>query len=90
MKFAAIRDLQNSTSTVVKKAQREPIIVTVHGRPKAVLTKITEDELEDFLFENSPILRRRIEEGLKDIKKGRTVSYSALKARLRKSSRRGR
>ena len=90
MKFAAIRDLQNSTSKVVKKAQREPVIVTVHGRPKAVLTKITEDELEDFLFENSPILRRRIEEGLADIKKGRTVSHSALKAKLRKPSRRDR
>jgi len=83
MKFAAIRDLQIKASNVVKKAQYEPVVITVHGKPKAVLTQISEDELEDFLFENSPRLRKRIEEGLKDIKAGRIISHDSLKRRLK-------
>ena len=82
MKFAAIRDLQIRASEVVKKAQREPVVITVHGKPKAVLTPISEDELEDFLFENSPVLRKRIEEGLRDFKSGRSVSHEALEKKL--------
>jgi prevent-host-death family protein len=82
MKFAAIRDLQIKASDVVKKAQHEPVVITVHGKPKAVLTPISEDELEDFLFENSPRLRKRIEEGLKDRKEGRVISHQDLKRKL--------
>lgn len=83
MKFAAIRDLQIKASEVVKKSQREPVVITVHGKPKAILTSITEDELEDFLFENSPRLRKRIEEGLKDAEEGRVISHRDLKSRLK-------
>jgi prevent-host-death family protein len=94
MKFAAIRDLQIKASDVVKKAEHEPVIITVHGKPKAVLTAIREEDLEDFLFENSPYLRSRIEKGIRDVKKGKVISHADLKARLesrvrskRKSSR---
>ncbi len=83
MKFAAIRDLQIKASAVVKKAQQEPVVITVHGKPKAVLTSVTEDQLEDFLFENSPRLRKRIEEGLKDIKAGRVIAHEDLKKKLK-------
>ena len=82
MKFAAIRDLQIKASDVVKKAEREPVIITVHGKPKAVLTAIREDDLEDFLFENSPYLRKRIENGIRDVQQGKVISHTDLKARL--------
>ncbi len=58
-------------------------IKTVHGKPKAILTSISEDELEDFLFENSPRLRKRIEAGLKDIKEGRVIAHEDLKKKLK-------
>lgn len=82
MKFAAIRDLQIKASDVVKKAQRESVVITVHGKPKAVLMPISEDELEDFLFENSPKLRKRLKEGLRDIKEGRVITHEDLKKKL--------
>ncbi len=90
MKFAAIRDLQIKASEVVKDSQREPVVITVHGKPRAVLTSITEEALEEFLFEHSPRLRRRIEEGLRDIKAGRVVSHEDLKSRLQFRLRRAR
>ncbi len=83
MKFAAIRDLQIKASAVVKTAQNEPVVITVHGKPKAVLTPISGDELEDFLFEHSPRLRKRIEQGLKEIKEGRIIFHEDLKKKLR-------
>ena len=90
MKFAAIRDLQIKASEVVKRSQQEPVVITVHGQPKAVLTSIREDELEDFLFENSPRLRRRIEEGLKDLKEGRMISHADLRSKLESRLHKGR
>jgi len=90
MKFAAVRDLQIKASEVVKDAQDEPVVITVHGKPKAVLTSITEEALEDFLFEHSPKLRRRIQEGLRDAKAGRVISHEDLKSRLKFRVRRAR
>ena len=84
MKFAAIRDLQIKASVVVKKAEQEPVVITVHGRPKAVLTPISEDELEDFIFANHPSLRKRIERGLRDIRRGKVIAHQDLKAKLMK------
>lgn len=83
MKFAAVRDLQIKASEVVRQSQQEPVIITIHGRPKAVLTAVTEDELEDFLFEHSPKLRKRIEEGLKDLQAGRVIFHNELKHQLK-------
>lgn len=83
MRFAAIRDLQIKASAVVRTAEREPVIITVHGKPKAVLTCIREDQLEDFLFENSLYLRKRIEKGIRDIEQGKAISHADLKAKLK-------
>lgn len=90
MKFASIRDLQIKASEVVKDSQRELVVITVHGKPRAVLTSITEEALEEFLFEHSPKFHRRIEEGLRDIKAGRAVSHDDLKSRLQFKLRRAR
>jgi prevent-host-death family protein len=90
MKFAAIRDLQIKASDVVKDSQREPVVITVHGKPRAVLTSITEGALEDFLFEHSPKLRQRIQAGLRDAKAGRVIAHDDLKSRLKFKLRRTR
>ena len=83
MKFAAIRDLQIKASDVVKKSQKEPVVITSHGKIMAVMTQISEDEIEDFLFENSPKLRKRIEEGLKDIEEGKVISHEDLEKKIK-------
>jgi prevent-host-death family protein len=83
MKFSTVRDLKAKTSALLRTvAKGQPVVVTRHGRPTAVITPLHEGELEDFLFEHSPILRKRIAEGLKDIEKGRVVSHETLKTRL--------
>jgi antitoxin (DNA-binding transcriptional repressor) of toxin-antitoxin stability system len=56
------------------------VLVTTHGRPTAMLVPVTEDDIEDALLAYSPTLRKKIEEGLKDIRSGRTMRLSDYKA----------
>ena len=49
---------------------------------------MTEDDIEDALLAYSPTLRKKIEEGLKDIRAGRTMRLSDYKAtRVKKKAR---
>lgn len=82
MKFAAIRDLQLRAGKVVEATRRGPVIITLRGKPTAALTALSEDDLEEFLFEHSPTLRRRIEVGLAEAKRGAVLSHAALKQKL--------
>jgi antitoxin (DNA-binding transcriptional repressor) of toxin-antitoxin stability system len=63
--------------------------MTTHGRPTAMLVPVTEDDIEDALLAYSPTLRKKIEEGLKDIRSSRTMRLSDHKAtRTKKKVRR--
>ena len=58
--------------------------VTTHGRPTAMLVPVNEKDIEDALLAYSPVLRKKIEEGLKDVRAGRTMRLSVHKARRKK------
>jgi hypothetical protein len=45
-----------------------------------MLVPVTEDDIEDALLAYSPTLRKKIEEGLKDIREGRTMRLADYKA----------
>jgi len=49
-----------------------------------MLVPVTEDDIEDALLAYSPKLRKKIEEGLKDIRAGRTIMLSDYKAKRNK------
>lgn len=46
--------------------------------------KPTENDIEDALLAYSPTLRKKIEEGLKDVRAGRSISLSDYKAKRTK------
>lgn len=89
MKFANVRELKNKTSAMLKIVERgNTVLVTTHGRPTAMLVPVTEDDIEDILLAHSPQLRKKIEEGLKDIRAGRTMALSEYrKARIKRKVR---
>lgn len=86
MKFANIRELQRDASGIISLAEKgEDVIITKRGRPAAVIYPLTEDEVEDYMLQHSPTIRKKIEEGLKDAKKGRILPLRDLmKARKTK------
>ena len=54
MRFANVRELKNKTSEILKLAEKEEVVVTSRGKPRAIIKGITEEDFEDHLLENSP------------------------------------
>ena len=85
MKFTNVRELKSKTSAMLRTVERgNTVLVTTHGRPTAMLVPVREEDIEDALLAYSPVLRKKIEEGLKDVRAGRTMRLSVHKARRKK------
>ena len=54
MKFANVRELKNKTSEILRFAEKEEIVVTSKGKPKAIIKGVSEEDFEDYLLENNP------------------------------------
>ena len=81
MKFTNVRELKSKTSEWLRIVEQgNTVLVTTHGRPTAMLVPVTEDDIEDALLAYSPKLRKKIEDGLKDIRAGRTSLLSDYKS----------
>ena len=77
MKFTNVRELKAKTSAVLRTVKNgDTVLITTHGRPTALVVPVSEDDIEDVLLEHSPVLRQKIEAGLRDIRAGRTVALS--------------
>ena len=61
MKIVPLNDVKNRFSHYLEQSKREDIIVTKNGRPEAVIHVITDEDLEDYLFETDPRFIARIE-----------------------------
>ena len=67
--------LKNETNKILREVMKgSPVIITYRGKPAASLTALTEDDLEDFILENSPKIRRMILQADKDIRAGKVTS----------------
>ncbi len=62
MRFAGVKELKQKTMDILKKSEEEDIIITAYGKPKAILHHISEDDLADYLIENDPVFKTKIEE----------------------------
>ncbi len=74
MRVANTVELKNKTNKILKEVIKgSPVIITYRGKPAASITALTEEDLEDFVLEHSPKIRRMIAEAEKDIRAGKTV-----------------
>ncbi|MDA8078808.1 MAG: type II toxin-antitoxin system prevent-host-death family antitoxin [Nitrospiraceae bacterium] len=79
MKFANIRDLQKDASALVSLAEHgEDVIITKRGKPAAVIYPLSEEQIEEYMIEHSPTIRKKIAEGLKDAREGRVTPIGDL------------
>lgn len=62
MRFAGVKELKQKTMDLIKESRKRDIIITAYGKPAAVLHHITEDDLADYLIENDPAFRSRVED----------------------------
>lgn len=75
MKFISVSELKNETSAVVRRVETgQPVVVMRHGKPCAAVIRMSENDLEQFLFEDSTFVRQALHEAQDDRKRGRYVT----------------
>ena len=75
MKFVSVSELKNATSAVVRHVSRgRPVVVVKHGKPCAAVIRISGEELDQLLFEESPLVKHAVQEALEDLRDGRSVT----------------
>jgi len=75
MKVANTVELKNKTNQLLRAVMKgNPLIITYRGKPAASILPLTEDDLEDFIIENSPSIRKKIHHAEEDVKAGRVIS----------------
>ena len=83
MRVANTVELKNKTNKILREVMKgNPVIITHRGKPAASLAPLTEDDLEDFVLQNSPKVRKMIAEAEKDIQAGKVVSLDEYLATL--------
>jgi prevent-host-death family protein len=83
MRFANTAELKNKTNKILKEVMEgSPVIITYRGKPAASITALKEDDIEDFVLENSPMIQKMIAEAQKDIQAGKIVSLKEYLAKV--------
>ncbi|MGB7295611.1 MAG: type II toxin-antitoxin system prevent-host-death family antitoxin [Candidatus Aminicenantales bacterium] len=85
MRVANTVELKNKTNQLLREVMKgNPLIITYRGRPAASILPLSEDDLEDFIIEHSPSIRKKISRAEKDLRAGRMISLDEyLSARER-------
>jgi prevent-host-death family protein len=79
MKFANVKELQKDASGIISLVEKgEDVIITKRGKPAAVIYPLSEDEIEDYMIQHSPGIKKKLEEGLKDSREGKVISLRDL------------
>lgn len=87
MKIINTVDLKNRTNEILRQVHRgQAVAVTRRGKPYAALLPLTEEGLEDLIFEHSPRLRQMIKEAEADVKAGRLVCWDSFLRHERRRS----
>jgi len=62
MRYAGVKELKQKTMELLKDAEKGDIIITAYGKPAAILHHVSEEDVADYLIENDPEFRSKIEE----------------------------
>lgn len=84
MKTASVRELKARLSHYLKAAEKEDILVTSHGKPRAVLRGLSGEGLEDYIIENSPEIRGKVEESYREYLNEGGLSLDTVMKKLEK------
>lgn len=83
MKFASVRDLKNRTSEMLRIASGgRDVLITVHGKPVAVLHGLREEDLEDYVLSRHPGLRGSIKKAATEVRRKGGEPLEKVMARL--------
>ena len=82
MKVVPLNEVKNRFSTYLELARHEDIVVTKNGRAAAVLHGVTDEDLEEYLFESDPRFIARIEAARREYRRSGGTPIAAVRAEL--------
>ena len=83
MKLVPLHEIKKRFSTYLELSKREDIVVTKNGRPAAILHAVTDEDLEDYLFESDPRFIARIEALRQEFQRQGGTSLADVRKELR-------
>jgi len=82
MTFSNVREHKNKTSEILRKAEKEDVVITSQGKPRAIITAVTEEDFEDYLLEHNPLFLKAMEDAREEyLTKGGIGVAAYLKTR---------
>jgi prevent-host-death family protein len=89
MKTVALAKVKDDLSGYLRRAEREEIVITRHGRPAGVLIGFeSEDDWLEYRLENSPEFLKRIAEARSAFERGEGIRLEDVEPKARKRRRR--
>ena len=80
MKTAPLSEVKNDLSKYLRRAEKEEVIITRHGKPAGVLKGFaSEDEWFEYRLLNDPQFLKRVEKARREIRAGKGVPIEALR-----------
>ena len=82
MRFATVAQLKNQTSELIRSAQDgETVVITKHGKPEAVMVRIREEDLEDWVLAHSPAVKAELDRLYAECLAGEAIPVEELFAK---------
>ena len=77
MKFVSVSELKNATSAIVRRVSGgRPVVVVKHGKPCAAMVRVSAENLDQLLFEESTVVKQALQEALEDVTHQRYVTLT--------------
>ncbi len=78
VQFVNVRELKIHASEVIRRSRRGDVVVTMRGKPQAVIHALSEDNLEAYLMEHSPAFLKKMDEAVREARAGKLHSYEEV------------
>lgn len=86
MKTIPLSEIKDDLSRFLRKAEKEDIVVTRHGKPAGVLVGFaSEDDWVDYRLENDPRFLERISAARESLRSGKGQKLEDIEGRIRRS-----
>lgn len=86
MKFANVRELKNKNPEILRNSEKEAVLITSKGKPRAIITAISEEDFDDFLLERNAALLDVLEEARMEYNRKGNEQISTGSERINKES----
>ena len=78
MKIVTVSEFKARLSEHLHFVEKEEIVVTRYGKPKAIIRHFTGDEMEDYVITHHPDLRASLEESYQEFLEGKVIDLDTL------------